>query len=99
MWEVFALSPLSGLLPSPPTFPGIEAILSKRYSMEDKASLKLRGYIEARQASLNHGTIIDPQYAGADSPEVGEFGKTARSLSSRYIRVSFIYFLNIYKKY
>ncbi|PUU83739.1 hypothetical protein B9Z19DRAFT_1038640 [Tuber borchii] len=83
----FTLPPHSGLLHSSPTFPSIEAIFG--YSTKDKASLKLRGYVEARQASLNYGTITDPQYVGVDSPEAAEFVKTARSLSSRHIRIPY----------
>ncbi|KAG0642191.1 hypothetical protein HOY80DRAFT_1008108 [Tuber brumale] len=61
-------------------------MLSEGYSAEDKASLKLGGDIEARQASLNHGTTIDSRCAEVDSPEVVKFGKTIGGRSSRHFQ-------------
>ncbi|KAG0135264.1 hypothetical protein HOY82DRAFT_480384 [Tuber indicum] len=65
-------------------------MLGEGYSAEDKGSLKLGGDVEARQASLNHGTAIDSRRAEVDLPEAVKFGKATRGLSSRQLQLKAI---------
>ncbi|CAZ79725.1 unnamed protein product [Tuber melanosporum] len=60
------------------------------YSAEDKGSLKLGRDVEARHASLNHGTAIDSRRAEVDLPEAIKFGKATWGLSSRQLQLKAI---------